>query len=162
MHSPAANLFTSWQLNVGWWCYLLAALVCVPIIRAFLCLFKIPAIGEGEHLPDEADVRSDTRANLPKWDRFKLAFGGFRGQPNIPDYWLPALIGYAELCAYPVLLTLNETTVIGGWLAIKTAGGWRAWERSRTTFNRFLATNLLVIAIAYFWLARYVRVVTAP
>ena len=64
---------------------------------------------------------------------------------------------FCELATYPVLLRLGYLPVIGGWLALKTAGSWGGWSISRTSFNRFLLNNILELAISYFWLARYVN-----
>lgn len=38
------------------------------------------------------------------------------------DLWLPFVVGFAELCAYPVLMRSQQLQVIGAWLAIRTAG----------------------------------------
>jgi len=95
-------------------------------------------------------------AKLSFFKRFGFAFWGF-GRNRLADHWLGALIGFAEIVSYPVLIVTNNTSIIGGWLAIKTAGGWELWHTQPRAFNRFLITNLINLAIAYFLMVRWIQ-----
>jgi len=163
-HGP---LCSSWHLTVPWWEYLVCCVVAALVVRGVLCLDKAAAIGTGGHLSEDEMKTPDVQRDLEQrgvWvfcKRYWTAFSGFLGHPNIADYWLPAIIGFSEASAYPVLMVLDRCTVIGAWLLIKTAGNWRGWVRSRATYNRYLVGNILVIAISYLWLTHFVEVAVA-
>lgn len=143
--------------------YLARVLAAALLVRLTLSAFKAFAIGAGEHLQMLPQATAGTKVQTidRSWiQRFIWAFSSRSGDAGIDDYWLPFIIGVAELSAYPVLLSSNRLDVIGGWLLIKTAGQWRIWERSRTAFNRFLVGNLCAFAISYLWLTRFVSVKT--
>ncbi len=114
--------------------------------------FRALAVTRGDFPDSEKEPEKEWTFLKAFWECFK----GFSQSKAHADLWLNALIGFAELAAYPVLLKTGYLTTIGGWLALKTAGNWSGWKVSRTSFNRFLLSNLLELAIAYFWLTRYV------
>lgn len=130
-----------WQITIPAWRYFLYCALITIGVRVVICVFKALSIQGGTFMC-----------------RFFEAFGGLSAQADVADYWLTALIGFCEAASYPVLIFLNQGVMIGGWLAIKTAGQWRVWETSRTTFNRFLFGNLIVLAASLFWLLRYVAI----
>jgi hypothetical protein len=66
------------------------------------------------------------------------------------DLWLPTILGFFELAAYPAFIATGQFTVIGVWIGIKTAGSWHGWRTSATAFNRFLAFNPLNLVLGYF------------
>ncbi len=160
IQSQSSTLISGWSISIPVSTYLLYCAMVSVAVRIVLSTFKALAISGGEHLdasdmtPSKAGDNSIIDASFGK--RWLTAFWGFSSHRNIRDYWLPAIIGFCEMAAYPVLLFTNEAAVIGGWLAIKTAGQWGVWERSRTAFNRFLVGNLVVLAISFFWLLRYI------
>jgi hypothetical protein len=90
------------------------------------------------------------------WPAFKICFHGFKMSKEHSDLWLPFLIGFAELFAFPIFLKLDAYSILGGWLVLKTAGGWLGWRASKTSFNRFLVVNITNLAVSYFWLVRYI------
>ena len=151
----SSHLVSGWELIIPVSDYLFKTLLAVLIVRFALSVFKAFSIKNGEHLENDEEQSEETKSLVKA---FTSAFKGFTGHPNIRDYWLPAMIGYAELASYPVLIVLGQPSIVGGWLAIKTAGQWRVWEKSRTAFNRFLVGNLLNIGISFFWLTQFVRI----
>jgi hypothetical protein len=132
--------------------YVLYCLVASLILRLISCLFKARGIQGREHLTKDHDKNEYTEF----WKAYLIAFRGVGGG-RIEDLWLPYLLGVCELAAYPVLFAFDRFEVVGGWLILKVAGSWRVWTDLRTPFNRFLFLNLLILAIAYFWLFRYIR-----
>jgi hypothetical protein len=143
-----------YSLKISGVAFVLAAVAGALIIRMILSVFKAWALAAGEHAGDKLPPSSNDC-----WSkRFGMAFAGFGGNHLLNDYWLPVIIGVAELTAYPVLMSLNRLNVIGGWIAIKTAGQWGTWTNSRTAFNRFLVGNILGLAISYLWLSRWIHV----
>ena len=144
--SELANSFSISVFRYLFYCFLTSL-----IIRAISCLFKARGIQGREHLTKEGDKNEYGEY----WRAYWIAFKGFGGG-RIEDLWLPYLLGVCELAAYPVLLTFDRFEIIGGWLVLKVAGSWKVWEDLRTPFNRFLFLNVLNVAIAYFWLSRYV------
>jgi hypothetical protein len=136
--------------------YLLSVLAAVVVVRVLVGLFKAFAYGDGEHNSERKEKETDPLAGYGFWRRFAVALSGFHGDRTTRDYWLPGLIGFAELCAFPALIAMGMLEVVGSWLLLKTAGQWSAWGKSRTSFNRFLFGNLLVLAFSYFWLRTFV------
>lgn len=62
----------------------------------------------------------------------------------------PAIIGLFESVMYPLFLLIEKPEFIGGWLALKVAGGWKQWQEdaeARRRFFKFLIGNLVTIAI---------------
>lgn len=157
------NLITGWKLTISTSEYLFYCLIATVSIRAFLAIFRAFAIGSGEHLEDSVEGASNIsqsgEVDISQCKfryRWLISFAGFAGHKNIRDYWLSTVIGFSEAVCYPVIIFLNQPVIIGGWLAIKTAGQWRVWGKSRTAFNRFLVGNLLVLGLSYCWLLRYI------
>jgi hypothetical protein len=122
-------------------------------------MFRAWAVQRGDFPDSENSETKHPQPGLgwPYWKAFRVCFNGFSQSKAHADLWLNAIIGFFELAAYPVLLKLGYMTIIGGWLAVKTAGSWGGWKVSRTSFNRFLLNNILELAIAYLWLTRFVQ-----
>jgi len=148
MISTDPTLISGWKITVPAYKYLLYCAIASLLVRAFLCLFKAADLGKVENGRRHKGKRF--------WRRYWSTFNGFAVPENLKDYWLTAVIGFSEAAAYPVLIFLNHSTIIGGWLVIKTAGQWTVWKDSRATFNRFLVGNLLMFGMCYFWLLGYV------
>jgi hypothetical protein len=142
------------------WCYLLQCVFGTLVLRVIFFTFRAWAVQRGD-FPDS--VKEDGRGEpepgkgWPFRRAFWECFNGFSQSKAHADLWLNALIGFAELAAYPVFMKLGYMTAIAGWLAVKTAGSWGGWKVSRTSFNRFLLNNILTLAIAYFWLTRFAQ-----
>lgn len=148
----------SWTLSIPLWCYLLQCAVATLILRVVFFLFRAAAVIRGDF------PGSEPQDSLPaqpgrEWSFFRAfweCFHGFGQSKAHADLWLNALIGFSEMAAYPVFMKLGYLTVIGAWLALKTAGSWGGWKVLRTSFNRFLLNNIPELAICYFWLAGYI------
>jgi len=123
------------------WCFLFALAV-----RAVVFVFLA------------ADNFRKRKATDPQtyWRTYWDCWNGITGRHV--DLWLPFAIGFAELCAYPVLMRSQQFTAIGAWLAIRTAGSWRGWTSHRTSYYRFLLGNVLNLAISYVVLSKYVTI----
>ena len=139
-----------------WWQIILFTLV----IRLILSIFKAFAIRQGE--ADYVDEITEEKVVFRKWSwrkaYWKTVKGFSRGpeQKTIDDYWLTVLIGIAELYLYPILMVVGKWSVIGTWLAIKTASGWGTWHKTRTSYSRFLFGNILALLFSIF-LMRFVK-----
>jgi hypothetical protein len=83
----------------------------------------------------------------------------FFGLSLLPEYEakgaaLPFLLGAIETGAYAWVIAHwglgaeDAWKAIGAWLALKTAGQWGAWQKSRLVYNRFLLGNALTIVAA--------------
>jgi hypothetical protein len=164
---PAWRNSTGWALKVHPVLLLAFAMGGATFVRLFLSFWKALAVSTGEfdvcRDADEPDRDAGSRLREEDedcLDRFWLVFWGWSERLSIGarDYWLNFFIGVAELCAYPVLIASGQVEVIGGWVAIKTAGQWQAWQKCRTSFNRFLLGNILILAISYLWLQHFVIV----
>lgn len=63
--------------------------------------------------------------------------------------WAPRLVGLLEAVLYPTSLLAGHGAFIGVWLALKTAGSWKRWEKEtyegRARFQIFLLGNGLSI-----------------
>ena len=125
------------------------AVVASILARILVSFFRAWAYGVGESGRDGC-------ARGWWWRRFFIALNGFTGKRHECDFWLPAIIGFCEAAAYPILMRSGELAVIGAWLALKTAPQWRVWAKSSSAFSRFLFGNLVILALSYFWLQRYV------
>jgi hypothetical protein len=143
-----------WHIS-SWTCYLLMCAAISVVVRAFHSLCRAWAYKHGD-VP-----KSDPDKIEGYWLIFWKCFIGFTFKRE-NDLWLPTFIGFAELAAYPVLLVAWQILIIGAWLGIKTAGAWRGWQTSRTSYNRFLFFNLVNLFIAYFLLARFVSYIPCP
>jgi hypothetical protein len=58
-------------------------------------------------------------------------------------------VGTIELSIYPILISLAASQPIFGWLAVKTAAGWR-WKGEKTRITRFILGNAMVIFVSFF------------
>jgi hypothetical protein len=150
----------NWTLSIPVWCYLLQCAIATLVLRIIFFTFRAWAVMRGDFPDSEKGPDKGKPEPGKEWSftrAFWECFSGFSSSKAHADLWLNAFIGFAELATYPVLLRLGYLATIGGWLALKTAGSWGGWKVSRTSFNRFLLNNILELAIAYFWLLRYVQ-----
>ena len=122
-----------------WPFYVLAVLVVSFGIRVFNCMFKAHAIRGGAQDHEHGIQWSQHSYS----DIFWASLCSFGHDWNIDDYWLPYIIGVAELLTYPILMSNGAWGVIGFWIGVKTAVSWRGWERTRTGYNRFLVGNIV-------------------
>ncbi len=148
----APTLLDGWALTMHGGLFLLLCLGCVLITRIVQCAIKafLMKQNDGEH--------GDKHVGKSWCKRWWVAFKGFEDE-KVADFWLGAVIGFAELASYPVLIVTAHLPVIGAWLVIKTAAGWRTWSEKPTAFNRFLILNLVNLGLAYFLLVRWVKTV---
>ena len=145
--SSYPTLLDGWAVSISPWLYLITCASLSIVVRVVHCFIKALSTGTGEH------GRELTNWSFRK--RFCAAFSGF-GDARIADHWLGTVIGFAEIAFYPVLIFSNNLPVIGGWLAIKTAGSWDLWHKQPRAFNRFLISNLVNLGIAYFVILRWI------
>ena len=144
----------TWGLTTAGWAYLLQCAGFALVVRLIFSVFRAMAVRRGDFPESEKEPGKNWGPVRAFWECFK----GFSKSKAHADLWLHWLIWFAELAAYPVLIKMGYFSTIGGWLALKTAGGWSGWKVSRTSFNRFLLANLMVLAVAFFWLSHYVQV----
>jgi len=152
MKSEAGSLFGGWQFTVAVPCYLMLCGVLALSVRIVTCIFRACAVQRGDFPDGDKEPGREWSFN----QAFRECFKGFSRSTAHVDLWLSAIIGLAELPAYPVLLRLGHWNFIGAWLALKTSGQWGGWRVSRTSFSRFLLSNILNLSLSYLWLARYV------
>jgi len=151
---PCNPIFDGWQLKIGWPLYILFCVLSVLAFRVLHSLLRARAVQKGD-FPHEEDRE---RAVIKDYGKaFRYCFWGYNDFKEHSDLWIPAGIGVIELVSYPILLALGQFSIIGGWIGIKTAGGWLGWQASRTSFNRFLLFNLLNLAVSYVWLSHYIH-----
>ena len=159
----------TWHLSVCWLEYLLYCLVVTLVVRLVVCFYKALQYKPSRmsvwyrlsptppgHRPSwllrwnrriETFIRGFQWFGRVLWDFF---LGWRRPLPGRePDYLTNSLIGLFEAAAYPVLIHVNALEPIGLWLAMKTAGNWSQWGKSRTSFSRYLVGNLIVLAFSY-------------
>jgi hypothetical protein len=91
------------------------------------------------------------------WQAFGVCLYGFYRDKRHHDLLIPFFITFVELIVYPVLLQLGYFLVVGAWLALKTSGQWSGWRISRTSFNRFLFSNLFHLGYAFLFLRHFVH-----
>lgn len=126
--------------------FFISAVVLTLLIRSILTIFKALAINNGE---------VDDTKNRRKWrsrgfsNAFKHSFWSNGKDIRIDDYWLPAIIGCAELIVFSLFMAKGWVVGIGAWIAIKTATSWGGWQKTRTAYNRFLLGNILSLSAAY-------------
>jgi hypothetical protein len=152
------SLMSNWSVK-GPTPYLPYWLICVLLaisVRVVHCFIKALSVGEYTD-NDEKNKKLKAVAEWPFKKRFGHLLWGFDKENAIADNWLGAIIGFAEISFYPVLIFTNNLAAIGGWLVIKTAGQWKMWQDSPMDFNRFLVTNLINLAIAYFITAKWIQ-----
>lgn len=153
--APCNPFFEGWRLTIGWPCYIICCLLAALGLRLLHSFWRALAVQKGD-FPHDRD--REAFVVIKEFGRaFRYCFWGNNECKEHSDLWLPFFIGAFELAAYPILLALGQLVVIGGWLGIKTAGGWLGWQASRTSFNRFLLFNLFNLALSYFWLSHYVQ-----
>ncbi len=142
------SLLSGWSVKTSPFSYFTICALIAIMVRVVHCIIKAWSTGGGEHGED-----------LAKWPfvkRFAGALCGF-GKNKLADHWLGTIIGFAEISFYPVLIFTNNLSAIGAWFAIKTAGGWNLWKEHPRAFNRFLITNLINLAIAYFFTIKLIQ-----
>lgn len=105
-----------------------------------------PAIDrEGRHIP-HVDIPCGFIFFVRDW----LAdFASTHRKEEQRDYWQPAVLGFLELLAYPLLLQTHHLNAIGAWLALKTAIEWGGWKEVRGAYNRFMIGNALVLGASF-------------
>ena len=143
--SSYARLVDGWTLTISPWLYLSYCILLALVVRIIHSYFKAISITVGK---DSEENHKELRKKSFK-ERFLASFQGCR-KSSVTDLWLGGVIGFSEITAYPVLIFTNNLSAIGGWLAIKTAGNWEAWHKEPRNFTRFLVSNLINLAIAYF------------
>lgn len=149
-----ANLVGGWTLTISPCCYLLACILLAIVVRLVHSTIKVYTIGVGE----ESEDRHKELLEMTRGKRWWASFNGCN-KFSLTDRWLGLVVGFVEITVYPVLIFTNNLPVIGGWLAIKTAGGWDVWKKDRIAFNSFLVANLVNLGIAWFiitlgWITR--------
>src|SRR3989442_3238203 len=132
---PCNPLFEGWQLAISAWRYVLYCASWALAYRLLHSLWRASAATRGD-FPHDPQRKSAVIASY--WTAFWYCFNGFNQFKEHSDLWIPFVIGVIELAVYPVLLVLGQIAIIGGWIGVKTAGGWMGWQASRTSFNRFL------------------------
>jgi hypothetical protein len=65
------------------------------------------------------------------------------------DLWIPTVTGTFELFIYPVAIASGDWQALGGWIAIKTAVGWKRWSDDRGIYTRFVMGNGLIIWLSF-------------
>lgn len=70
------------------------------------------------------------------------------GKDYYSDYWLPFIIGWLELAAYPIIMATGTWEIIGAWIGLKTLAQWRVWGENRSVFNRYLIGSALPVLAA--------------
>ncbi|MBU0503342.1 MAG: hypothetical protein V1842_00605 [Candidatus Omnitrophota bacterium] len=121
------------------------------VIRLILCIFKAIAIKQGE--ADYKEEYKEEDLYITFRDRrfgeiFQRLFFSCEGDSHIDDYFLPTLVGAFELVLFPILL-FRRWDMIAFWITIKTAGNLGLRGKSRTSYNRFLFGNILVLMFSY-------------
>ncbi len=132
-----ADLLGGWHIS-GWPCYILYAALTALLVRVVVAFFKGLESGGANKF----------------WEHFK----GFSADKKMADYWGPFAIGWLEALAYPVLMRTHNWAFVGAWLGFKTVAQWRGWAKDRSSFNRFLIGNALVLIVSLLFLTRFVLV----
>ncbi|MDD4909532.1 MAG: hypothetical protein PHR44_02465 [Candidatus Omnitrophica bacterium] len=125
--------------------YLPFAVLLAILFRLVLTSFNAYAVMRGE--AGSKRKKSGKRYSFKRsyWE----SFWGFKDDRNVDNYWLPALIGLAELIVYPFLIITNHLVLIGVWLVLKVMAYWGKQQGSRILYYRFILANMLVLAAAY-------------
>lgn len=95
------------------------------------------------------------------WREFRFIFSGFSPDKDRRDYWYSFLVGWGEICVFPILLKLDVVFLVGGWLALKVLPQWRVWAEKRQAFNLFLISVMLVLLFS-FWMTDFVIPKSGP
>ena len=147
------------------WCKLVDILVFTFGVRAFLSLLKAmetsdiyfrysKSIKRGEsHSP--LDERKRVFSRLRWQTRFKWIFHGFSRHDPYPDYWYNTLIGFIEVCIFPILMGKQQYTYIGAWIGLKIVAQWDAWKLNRNAINRFVIATAIQLIFSYVCLANW-------
>ncbi len=158
------SIISGWQIEDPL-CYFLCCLALTLALRVVHCVFKTLGTKDGEHSPKGGCQEQQEKQEDPKIWKWRVIYWrhlkGF-GCPQLNDHWLPAIVGFFELAAYPVLLATGNIIGILGWLAVKSVPGWKVWAESRTPYNRFLLGNVLSLVFAYGLLLAFVESVPPP
>ena len=128
-------------------CYFISGVSGSLAIRLVQCYFRA-VMPKGEVKEDDGWKEKKFR------ERYWIAFKGWDFKSG--DRWLPYIVGVAELLAYPILFHFEQVTVIGGWIALKTAGNWAVWQERRHSFYSFLLGNILIIFASYFFMTKFI------
>ncbi len=128
------------------WCFVGAV-----VSRLIFSAFRARAMVVGDYPEHDASDRWTFRP------AFWVCFHGWGSDKRHHDLLLPFLIALIDLLVYPILLQLGYFVTIGAWLALKTSGQWSGWRISRTSFNRFLFSNLFHLGYAFFALRHFVQ-----
>lgn len=85
--------------------------------------------------------------------------------------WLPILVGFFESILYPTAWLVGRLEFIGFWIALKTAGQWKAWQQGvqddphegRRRFLVFLIASALSLLFASlgFWFMKVLVLTSA-
>ncbi len=146
---PLGQIICDFEI-INSYCYFGLAVILTIAIRVLLTFFKAKAIKNGE-IEEEKKPKWDGKNY---WKIFAYSFFSNSKDIRVDDYWLPAIIGFAELLIFPILMFEGLWTAIIAWIAIKTASSWGGWQKTRTAYNRFLTGNILSLASSVFisWL----------
>ena len=142
----------NWKLTISPFWYLLFCALGTLLFQVVLSILGASAFNRGDFLDSEKEPGKGWTYRQVSFERI---MGLGKSNAHV-DFFVDVLIGFTDLAAYPILLRVGELPIIGAWLALRTAGNLIGGTISRTSFNRFLLTNILELALAYFWLSRYV------
>jgi len=140
------QIMGAWEIH-HYVCYIAVAVLLAIAMRLLMAYFRALAVVRRDY--PEAGPENMIYG---RWLAFQEIVWSRTLMKEHADLWLPFLIGLAEFLAYPILIRLDAYVLIGGWLAIKSAGNWGGWRISRTSYNRFLVANISNVFISY-WLA---------
>ena len=144
------NDIGSITLSLPWLCYFGLVALFQFAIRALMCFLRTMEIVCQPSINKEGTSRREVDTGLGRnfWKNFRADFLSSHPSELIRDYWHPSIIGFLELAIYPLLIATSNWYAIGGWIAVKTAIGWRGWDTNCTSYNRFLIGNGLVVSAA--------------
>ena len=137
------------NINISLIEYIFYGLVANLPVRLIQCYFRA-VMPKGEVEEDEDEKWKEKKPR----ERYWIAFKGWDWKSG--DRWLPYFVGLAELLAYPILFHFEQVTVIGGWIALKTAGNWAVWQKRRPAFYSFLLGNIVIIFVSYFFMTKFI------
>ena len=144
---PIENIFDIDIIHSKFW-YIFLVIIFTLVIRAILSFFKALAINNGE-IDDPENKEEKELKGKGLYEAFKQSFLSNANDIRIDNYWLPAIMGFAELSIFPFFMANSWFTAIAAWIAIKTASSWRGWQKTRTAYNRFLLGNILSLTASY-------------
>lgn len=143
--------------------YLYCLFLIVFSIRLILNFFKAWAIVQGEadfedKVNDKGVVYCEGIKFSKQWNFLQawwFSFWSWGKNNHIDDYFLPSLIGFVELLLYPFFMITKQWIFVGMLIGLKTAVNWGKWQEIRTSYNRFLFGNLLVIISSVFLMTAF-------